>query len=332
MCRTLGQISVRKSGVPRFDQTKTNIDISSPSIGLADDNQPDEEFPDTTDTNNASLAIETIPNRGPLLTTALALFGSGSFIADRVARPTAYLYPNVTTGSWKQRQGDYTRYICVGRVPFVGLLRNQYGQAQAGNPLDDCLTNSALTHDDLQVQLEHYVRLFYWNVWDDLDGERVTNAFTAAAFLANEALLDNFALRESAWQVQYDLGADTTIPVISRTGVIVISTLTGVFLAALLALATYATSKPRWTDQLDSFAMLRIGASIPNDIQFRTTEQVQDIDALDRLPGWVGDATGGEGQRGLLALGGSGLLYQKRKFTIYDVDGKFGLPLPGKQT
>jgi hypothetical protein len=51
---------------------------------------------DTSDTTDATLELTTQHNRGPLLTTTLALFGYGSFIAERMERPEAYLYSNMT--------------------------------------------------------------------------------------------------------------------------------------------------------------------------------------------------------------------------------------------
>lgn len=70
--------------------------------------------------------------------------------------------------------------------------------------------------------------------------------------------------------------------------------------------------------------MLRIGASIADDIQFRPTADDRRIRALDELPGCVGDATGGGGELGALAPGGSGNLDKERKLAAYTVetDGK----------
>jgi hypothetical protein len=268
---------------------------------------------DTSDTTDATLELTTQQNRGPLLTTTLALFGYGSFIAERMERPEAYLYPNMT---WEEYKAQPNPSACVGKAPFVGLLHTDIDSSQTGSYLEGCLKNDVYTHDYLQRQVASYVKLFYYNVYGDWDGERITNAFTSAAFIANEAWLNS---PEGGWTVSCDYGADTTVPVISPTGIIVISVLMGTFLSALLALAIYSALLPRWTDQLDAFAMLRIGASISGDVQFRAAEQTRKIEALDRLPGWIGDATDGEGERGQLALGARGRLNWKRKFLAYDL-------------
>lgn len=120
----------------------------------------------------------------------------------------------------------------------------------------------------------------------------------------------------------YDSGTDITIPRISLTGIIVPSVLLGVFLVALFGLAVYSAFTTRWTDQLDAFAMLRIGASIAPDIQFRVIDKPGRISALDELPGWVGDGTDGEGRLGELALGARRRLNGTRRFPLYVVEGE----------
>ncbi|KAL1583325.1 hypothetical protein WHR41_08047 [Cladosporium halotolerans] len=266
---------------------------------------------------NETLALGTSPNRGPLLTTALALFGAGSFIEERRTRPEAYLYPNLT---WEEYKAQPNPYACVGKAPFIDLLTTDRDIGPSGGVLHGgCMTRDVHNHDQLQRQIIAFVKLFYRDIYGGYEGERITNAFTSAAFLANEAWLTSVS-REGSWRVSYDYGADAVVPVISSTGVILISVLMVLFLAVLLGLATYTAVYPRWTDQLDSFAMLRIGASISSDdIQFRPTDQIGKIKVLDRLPGWIGDGTEREGRNGQLALGGRGRL-RGRMFEVYDVN------------
>lgn len=246
-------------------------------------------------------------NRGPLLTIALALLGNGSFIAERMARPEAFIYPDMR---------DESNTFCVDQSPIIRLLNNDEDSMFLP---DECLGNDVFTYDDVQRQVITYIHLLYWNREDKYEGESIANAFTSAAFIANEVWLTH-AKSGPGWWVKYDLGADTLVPVISPAGIIVVSVLLGTFLASLLGLAIYSARSPRWTEQLDAFAMLRIGASIADDIQFRPTSDDRQVRALDELPGWVGDATGGEGELGALALGGSGKLGKERKFAAYTVE------------
>jgi len=122
--------------------------------------------------------------------------------------------------------------------------------------------------------------------------------------------------------VNYDRGADIAIPTISLTGIVVVSTLIGGFLTMLLALAIYSATRVRWADQLDAFAMLRIGASISEDIQFRPARDTHKIETLDRLPGWIGDVTDEQDGIGQLGLGASSRLNGKRKFATHEISRK----------
>jgi hypothetical protein len=56
------------------------------------------------------------------------------------------------------------------------------------------------------------------------------------------------------------------MPTFSSGGVVTVSILLGLYLLILLGLGYYSTRSPRWTEQLDSFAMMRIGASVADDI------------------------------------------------------------------
>ena len=60
-----------------------------------------------------------------------------------------------------------------------------------------------------------------------------------------------------------------------KTGILVISVLLGTFLASFLGLIIYSAVSPRWTAQLDAFAMLRIGASIADKVRSRATSKAQ---------------------------------------------------------
>ena len=271
---------------------------------------------DISSVTNSSLTLEMRKNRGPLLIVALALFGSGSFIAERMARPDAFMYPNMT---YEEAKATPNYGACVDQAPFTNLLHSWSDQDQIGTFIDPCLKNSIHNHDDVQRQVANFVHSLYWDHYDGYKGDRITNAFTSAAFLANEAWLSSTAFMKT-WSVTYDHGADTLVPVISRTGILVISILLGVFLASLLGLAIYSAVLPRWTDQLDAFAMLRIGASISDKIQFRAIPNAQRVHVLDELPGWIGDAASGEDAQGELALGGPGRLDRKQKFAAYVVE------------
>ncbi|KAJ6592826.1 hypothetical protein B0H19DRAFT_1224624 [Mycena capillaripes] len=264
---------------------------------------------------NATQNLENNVHKGPLLQIALALFGLGSFIdvRTRALQSNSFGMDNATALQL------YSSGQCTGgMVPFLPLLRDELGQEQVGNPIDGCSRQLTFEPaDSAHLEIVYYLSSFVYNTYDGFSGERITNAFSAAAFLANQAwMLSAFNPR---LMVQYDLGVDTQVPVLSLTGIIVVSVVLGLFLLVLLGVAVYAWRTPTWTTTLDAFAMLRIGAAVGAPLcPTRDSDEAEnerlllfprngaaDVAALDQTPGWVGDASHavGEGAAGQLALG-----------------------------
>ncbi|RJE26737.1 hypothetical protein PHISCL_00968 [Aspergillus sclerotialis] len=113
------------------------------------------------------------------------------------------------------------------------------------------------------------------------------------------------------------MGEDTKIPTISTAGIAVVSIVLATYLAALFALAIYATYAPRWTDQLDSFAMIRIGSALAHDVPLLASSYTKEISVLDTLPGVMGDAVAEDEAPGKLWPGGSTPLRAKRAYYSY---------------
>ena len=85
---------------------------------------------------------------------------------------------------------------------------------------------------------------------------------------------------------------------------IVISILLTAQLIGLALLSTYAVRHPTWTESLDAFALLRIGAAMAEDVPLISAMQAKDVSMLDERDGWIGDE-GCEGEFRTLAVGGS---------------------------
>lgn len=210
-------------------------------------------------------------NRGPLLTIAMALFDRPSFIATGVRLPEAYGAP-----------GDPARYsnTCVDFTPLGRLLGLDYIY---------CISNADATYG---LGIDSLMINFIMNF--QLKSEILSKAFTSAAFLANHVwlthTLDN-RQDQSSLAVSFDMGADSQIPTISRGGIIAVSVVMGLFLATLLALVAYSLWTTRWTSRLDAFAMMRMGAAMPDRLPLRVGRNTDAIKALDDNPGWVGDAS-----------------------------------------
>lgn len=110
------------------------------------------------------------------------------------------------------------------------------------------------------------------------------------------------------------------IPAISRAGVILLSSLWGVYIACLFGLAIYSVKTPRWTSQLDGSAMMRIGAAANGQISLDAADDTKAIAALDEMPGFIGDATGGDGDVGVLGMGATAPLNGVRRYRGYEGD------------
>ncbi|KAI0966345.1 hypothetical protein F4678DRAFT_299914 [Xylaria arbuscula] len=262
-----------------------------------------EEYGSTT-AINATVDLQSNTNKGPLLTIALALFGVGSFIDTR---QTSQSYISTI-------QDTDIGYTCLDLVPFIPLLRDFLDQYAVYDSLDPCLHYAGSW--DPASQVADYLWALVYNQWDGFGGERIQNAFSTAAFLANEAWMTSNPSNANFW-VSYDLGADIQIPVISLAGKILISTLLGIYLFGVLCMALYAARVSRWANTLDAFAMMRVGAAMGDRVPLLVCPDVNRVSALDEMPGNFGDATGGEGKVGELAIGAKTPLKRKRIYRSY---------------
>lgn len=66
--------------------------------------------------------------------------------------------------------------------------------------------------------------------------------------------------------VQIDPGVPTQAPVVSRAGLVIISILLGLHVLSLAFFAIWASWFPKWTSSLDSFAMMRIGGVVADEL------------------------------------------------------------------
>lgn len=249
------------------------------------------------------------------MTVAIALFGRGSFIPDRLNNQETFIrdYDSLpkanggSTGQWV----DWA-LVCVDQMPLSSLLRDPDDAASK-----DCIRDTIQSASQLDDQIVDYLQSLYLPTPFARGGpqhpERSENAFAAAVFLANEAWLTYDVLDADRF-VTSDSGSDTVIPTISTAGMAIVSALWVVFIASLFALAIYSARTPRWTHQLDAFAMMRVGATTHDCIALEVAFETRTIDALDDLPGLVGDATGGEGEVGVLGMGAGAPLNGVRRY------------------
>ncbi|KAL4895862.1 hypothetical protein BDV59DRAFT_173288 [Aspergillus ambiguus] len=121
--------------------------------------------------------------------------------------------------------------------------------------------------------------------------------------------------------MSFDMGADSQVPVISLVGVVVFSVLLAIHLLILLLLAIYAAWSQRWTNKLDSFAMMCIGASISHHVPLLMAYRLDFVKELKEVPGcmgWMGDQMPEGEEVGVLGLGGPVRLRKGKKYASYD--------------
>jgi hypothetical protein len=256
-----------------------------------------------------------------LLTVAIALFGYDSFVPTRLAHPEQFIrdydsYPKANggdTGPWV----DYAN-ACTDQKPLSSLLMGPLSQDSISYDCISAVRYPEVLDCDIALYVQSLCRRDEHGP-DLKDPKLSTNAFAAAVYLATETWLTS-DVTPAYRKVFADPEFDVVIPAISRSGMVLISVLWVVYIACLFSLAVYSARTPRWTHQLDSFAMLRIGAAANEHIRFDVGFERDAIDALDELPGSFGDATGGEGAVGALGLGASTPLRSRRKYKCYSGD------------
>ncbi|CAI7654304.1 unnamed protein product [Penicillium discolor] len=253
---------------------------------------------DLNTANDRTLPLEVVANKGPLLTIAMALFGDTSFIQSRQAHLQAYA--SVIDSNVPVEQVPAYAGSCVDLAPLGILLAGASGEDNSTNGLNYCITNTdgGVNGTDVNTEIAQWLSNFNY------DQERVKNAFDAAAFLATKIWMQNsVSPTEKSLTVNFDLGADTQIPVIPKGGIVFVSILLGLYVLMLIPLAIYAAWTPRWTAQLDSFAMMRIGAAIAEKLPLTVGKNKNTIKSLDEIPGWVGDTSEEKEPLGRLGLG-----------------------------
>lgn len=260
---------------------------------------------------NATEKVSNYTPQGPLLSIALALFGEGSFVDVQHTTLAAY------------SRSDVSYYGCIELVPFISLLRKSNFD-QVSELFDPCLTgrdvNSAYDLEEKNKSMHSIVAAYFFLFSGDPrtpPANVVENAFAASAFLANDAMMAD-AYPSPSHSISYSLGVDMQIPSISREGIIFVSVLLGLFLLCLLAMAIYSAWIPRWTTTLDSFAMMRIGASISGKVPLLATNHAERIKTLDETPGWIGNEA--EGKIGQICLGGQRPLKNTECYASYETD------------
>lgn len=232
--------------------------------------------------------LESVPGKGPLAEIAVALFGNGSFLDIRQKPDYTEVFPKY----------DRSPSFCTLAPPMTNLISISYSR---------CFRATSLVQD-----VSEFVYMFG-------NPEIMAQQLTSAAVLANDLRLSVLPVRDPSLllQITNNKGLAFQRPSMSRSTMIVITVLLAIYLGSIYILAFYASFQRSWTEKLDAFAMLRMGAALSDrgdlfavTTRFRTKEE-----SLDKLPGYVGDMKPEE-EVGRLGVGAQGLLARKRKYHV----------------
>ncbi|CAG8127186.1 unnamed protein product [Penicillium salamii] len=278
--------------------------------------------------------IEEVFNKGPLLTTALALFGRYSWIETANRFDTLYGF----------RKQTHDLKIVADLAPMGRIIRVLQGRHGNDEPSEDSnhytgINDGVLSQshhawkENAYHEAEMFDNIVLWLVnfrprkvhispLSTTSSDKImADAFNIAAYLANMAwVIDTSQLRIGpTLSVTYDAGADSKKPSISLAGIILVSILIMFHLVGLAMTALYASWFPRWTNALNAFSLLRLGGSIHAHVPLRVSANDDQVNILDALPGWVGHAPKDfQSRDGDIQLGAPGPLRMRTAYDAYE--------------
>lgn len=250
---------------------------------------------------------------GPFMTAVLAVFGNNTFFD--IAASHSNFSSNDTLLCQQLRRPFTSMY------GDNGTISSWWNESQ---PTLDCATEDDGT--DSETFLE---ALLEW-LPNFSDSNKATAALTLATYNSNNAILNNLQgdsnFRGNGFPTYTDPGSDMEKYAMSLPAMIVITILIATQLLGLGLLARYASHHHTWTESLDSFALLRLGAAMAGDVPIVSALQAKEASMLDQKAGWIGDGGGEEGKKiRSLEMGGPqgvrrGALYRLIPQGEHDID------------
>lgn len=261
-------------------------------------------------------------NKGPLLTTALAIFGPGSFLNTFFAEYYT-IQRNMMTDDIA---GDIGRSssqstLCIEIAPLTNMFS---GSGYSWRSADSCVSTYITESGNSYYSTSPHDLVAQWLASMFSNTGTLTNALNAAAFLANKRFVEAL---DPSYDIYQDLGSEMMVPQSSVAGVAVVSAFLGLYILILLALSLYGSRYPRWTSRLDSFAMFRFGAAYGKGVfPMLVTRKTRDVKELDEVPGVVRDV-GSVADDAIIPIGRVGLgegkpLRTGRRYECYEGDNE----------
>jgi hypothetical protein len=216
--------------------------------------------------------MSTWKTAGPLTTSAIALFGNGSWLS------TAANYMSNRTYNDTNYDKFPWQLMCLG-MPFGKLWppgTDSFPDYMKDDFVSRCGWDNEQLFERYETREQNLLDLThqFLSAFAPVDtAERSLNntqsLLEIAMFVANRAMLT--VLSPEVGQGSYDLtgrkiytspGVTIQRPVLSKTALTILSVLLGLQLLGLGYLTYYLYRFPTWSDKLDAMAMARIGASL----------------------------------------------------------------------
>ena len=221
--------------------------------------------------------------KGPLMTTALAIFGPGSFLntfyAEFNKTKSAMIDANLSSGSQTLSSSNS---LCIEVAPLMNMYSTSgYSYVNA----DSCISSYLSELGDYYYSANPHDLVARWIDSMFNDESTLENTINAAAFLVNKRFVE--ALYPT-FDIYQDLGMEIRSPESTVAGIVVATIFLALWIIPLIALAFYGSVSPRWTSRLDSFVMLRFGAFYGSGIfPMLVSRRTKDIKELDEVSGVV---------------------------------------------
>ena len=234
--------------------------------------------------------------QGPLMTAAMAIFGSGTFF-DQIASA------NDSGAAGAQTCGQLQQ-------PFMGIFPTTLGP-DLDNPTPNVPDLQCEPYRDglLAQYLLNWLKLL-------LSPDNLYIALRATTTSASKTLIQP-DWHDGGRAIYTSAGTDILKLHMSPGAVAIISVLIVLQLGSLLYLAVYASNRPTWTESLDSFAMLRLGAAMAAELPSISSLEAKHITILDEKEGWVGHQKSKAGLDAL-KIGGSMLPRNDELYRLID--------------
>ena len=267
-------------------------------------------FPDPSQDISPAETGSTSMTPGPMMVSVLGVFGNGSFF-NKIASQTNYT----------DRE---SMLVCEQlRQPFSKLQwsspdGNQFQPTPQCSPTSRSTTGGADANALVNA-------LFDWlPAFQDVSA--VETAFNLTLYSAHKSLLTAEASPLSA--IFSKPGYDIQKPQIPLGALIVITTLLSIQILCLAGLALYASLHHTWTNSLDAFALLRMGASLGREeLPLISSVKASALLTLDEREGWIGASVPpgqqDDGSPAVLAIGGLQRTEENRRYQTVLNDGSW---------